>query len=313
MTQKGVFQIVRATTAVRTSKVWADGELVRDTDLGVLFMGDGVTSGGVQQGVSGGSVTELNDLSDVNTGGAGSGQGLVFNGTLWVPQDLVNTVQGQSGAVSLDSGDVPEGSNLYYTEPRVSANASVAANTAKVSADGPVSSHSDVAIGGISSGQRVEWNGSALVPTSAPQGKQIATYSNTNTLTNINTASFTDVPLTGTQVRLDGVFALSGSGIQCNFTGLVLVTYVVHYFSTGQRSALQSRIRVAGSEVGPTISTGYVRNSSGHNEASLSLSWPVAVTSGQTITIAAQRESTVTTSCTLAAAGTSGLSLMRLE
>lgn len=49
-------------------------------------------------------------------------------------------------------------------------NTAIAANTAKVSADGPVSSHSDVDLTGIASGDTLEWNGSALVPKSILNG-----------------------------------------------------------------------------------------------------------------------------------------------
>ena len=46
----------------------------------------------------------------------------------------VNSVNGQTGTVVLDSDDITEGStNQYYTEAKVSANTSVAANTAKIS------------------------------------------------------------------------------------------------------------------------------------------------------------------------------------
>jgi hypothetical protein len=46
----------------------------------------------------------------------------------------VDSVNGQTGTVVLDSDDIAEGStNEYYTEAKVSANTSVAANTAKVS------------------------------------------------------------------------------------------------------------------------------------------------------------------------------------
>lgn len=48
------------------------------------------------------------------------------------PDAPVNSVNGQTGNVSLDTDDIPEGSNLYYTEERVAANSAVQANTAKV-------------------------------------------------------------------------------------------------------------------------------------------------------------------------------------
>ncbi|MCK5611828.1 hypothetical protein KAR91_58705 [Candidatus Pacearchaeota archaeon] len=46
--------------------------------------------------------------------------------------DEVLSVAAKTGAVTLDTDDVSEGSNEYYTEAKVSANSNVAANTAKV-------------------------------------------------------------------------------------------------------------------------------------------------------------------------------------
>ena len=43
----------------------------------------------------------------------------------------VNSVNGDTGVVVLDTADIAEDTNLYYTEARVSANTDVAANTAK--------------------------------------------------------------------------------------------------------------------------------------------------------------------------------------
>ncbi|MDC0859739.1 hypothetical protein OAP45_02770 [Candidatus Pelagibacter sp.] len=47
--------------------------------------------------------------------------------------NTVDSVNGQTGAVSLSTTNVNEGTNLYYTDARVTANSSVAANTAKIS------------------------------------------------------------------------------------------------------------------------------------------------------------------------------------
>ena len=47
--------------------------------------------------------------------------------------NTVDSVNGQTGAVTLSTTNVSEGSNLYYTDARVTANSSVAANTAKIS------------------------------------------------------------------------------------------------------------------------------------------------------------------------------------
>jgi len=49
-----------------------------------------------------------------------------------IPSVPVDSVNGQTGVVVLDTGDIDENGNLYFTDARVAANAAVAANTAKV-------------------------------------------------------------------------------------------------------------------------------------------------------------------------------------
>jgi len=73
------------------------------------------------------------------------GDSLIYNGTIWedIPSsDLVQSVAGKVGVVTLNTDDVSEAANKYYTESRVNANTNVAANTAHRSSDGK--NHSDV-------------------------------------------------------------------------------------------------------------------------------------------------------------------------
>ena len=68
-----------------------------------------------------------------------TGDWAISNGTVWEKVDntqSVISVNGLYGYVSLTTSDINEGTNLYYTEARVSANTNVAANTAKVSFPG---------------------------------------------------------------------------------------------------------------------------------------------------------------------------------
>jgi predicted RecA/RadA family phage recombinase len=60
-----------------------------------------------------------------------------WSGSVYVQitSGAVDSVNSQTGVVVLTTTDIAEGTNLYYTEGRVSANADVVANTAKVSAD----------------------------------------------------------------------------------------------------------------------------------------------------------------------------------
>ena len=83
------------------------------------------------------SIKELEDVADTTPT---NNQVLRYNSTSgeYEPTTLdltglVDSVNGQSGDVVLDTDDISEGTtNLYYTEARVSANTDVAANTAKV-------------------------------------------------------------------------------------------------------------------------------------------------------------------------------------
>lgn len=80
------------------------------------------------------------------------------NGTTW-EKSIETTLP--------DTDSLPEGStNLYYTEGRVSANSSVVANTAKVSADGSIGTHSDVDVTTTPpvNGDVLQFDGSNWVP-----------------------------------------------------------------------------------------------------------------------------------------------------
>ena len=87
----------------------------------------------------------------------------VGNGTLALTTDIpsvpVDSVNGQTQVVVLDTDDINEGTtNLYYTEARVAANSAVAANTAKVGITSGQASEitANTAKVGITSGQASE-------------------------------------------------------------------------------------------------------------------------------------------------------------
>lgn len=80
------------------------------------------------------------------------GDAVIYNGTVWEKYDEQTLA---------DTDSLPEGStNLYYTEARVSANTNVTANTAKVSADGSIDTHSDVDTTSVApvEGDVLTWN-----------------------------------------------------------------------------------------------------------------------------------------------------------
>lgn len=85
----------------------------------------GVGSNGYYYVVATAGSTNLDGITDWQIG-----DWLLFNGTAWQKIDqsnLVTSVNGQTGAVSLTTTDINEGTNLYYTDTR--ARASVSAGT----------------------------------------------------------------------------------------------------------------------------------------------------------------------------------------
>ena len=70
-------------------------------------------------------------------------QVLQWNGSTWTAGTVssggggaVDSVNGQTGTVVLDTGDLSEDGNLFFTDARVAANSAVTANTAKSSFPG---------------------------------------------------------------------------------------------------------------------------------------------------------------------------------
>ena len=101
-------------------------------DVGSIIAGTGIS---VDQAT--GNVTVTNSAPD-QTVTLAEGANVTITGTypnFTIASDdvvgAVNSVNGQAGVVVLDSADISEDTNLYYTEARVSANTNVAANTAK--------------------------------------------------------------------------------------------------------------------------------------------------------------------------------------
>jgi hypothetical protein len=93
----------RGTNAERLLVTPLEGELIYTTDTKVLYIGDGVTQGGLQ--VTGAFPESINDLSDVDIANfiPEVGQVLKWNGTEFIPADIVG--QGQQANVDIISDD----------------------------------------------------------------------------------------------------------------------------------------------------------------------------------------------------------------
>ena len=80
--------------------------------------------------VQAGDICVRSDQSRTYINATGNNTSMADWQELSTPVDQILTVNGHVGTVVLSTTDIAEGSNLYYTEERVAANASVAANTA---------------------------------------------------------------------------------------------------------------------------------------------------------------------------------------
>ena len=151
--------------------------------------------------------TNIDGISDWSVG-----DWIIFHDTAWQKvdnTDAVVSVNGQTGAVSLTTSNINEGTNLYYTDARVNANSNVTANTA--------ARHSAVTIGTA--------NGLGL------SGQQIslglASTSTTGALSSTDWNSFndkTDNTGTVTSVTVNSGSGLSGSGTVTS-TGTITLSH----------------------------------------------------------------------------------------
>jgi len=146
-----------------------------------------------------------------------------------------------------------------------------------------------------------------------PETPSFAQYTNTDTATELNTVTDTEVPIMGTQIFLDDDFSVNGNGIQCDFDGVVEVSYAVHHESFSSNVSIEGQISVGGSLDG-AIASGYIRDTAGATEATLACgSQLFSVTSGDVILIVTRRHGNPSGSATMVAAGDSYLSVKRLR
>lgn len=93
----------RYNPSTQTGIIFEEGELVYVTDTKQLWVGDGLTPGGVKvDTVAGSSITSIGDIPDVDvtTSPPNMGEVLVWDGSQWVP-----------GTVASDGSGIVEGSN----------------------------------------------------------------------------------------------------------------------------------------------------------------------------------------------------------
>ena len=124
-----------------------------------------------------------------------------------------------------------------------------------------------------------------------------------------------EVQLTGNSDIL-GQFSISGNGIVCLFDGVVQIMVNVHVESAGTRNSVQMRLQRTRSAVttdlGPIMGTGYIRNNTGHTEASFHMTTIEQVEEDDEFRVLSRRAGTNATDTYLSAAATSSFEMIRI-
>ena len=132
--------ILTGQTSGTVTSVTATSPLTGGTITDTGSIGITQASGSADGYLSSSDWTTFNNKQSTSEKGQANGYAPLNSSTKvdaqYLPDADVISVNGLTGAVSLTTSNINEGTNLYYTEARVSANTDVAANTAKVSFPG---------------------------------------------------------------------------------------------------------------------------------------------------------------------------------
>ena len=188
-----------------------------DASINTPTIVSGVGSDGDYYIVSVAGTTNIDGINDWQVG-----DWIIFHGTAWQKvdnTDAVVSVNGFTGAVSLSTSDISEGTNLYYTESRVSSNTDVSANTA--------ARHDAVTLGttnGLSlSGQQLSLGLSSSSDNGALSSTDWNTFNNKqNTVTLTTTGNNGSATFVGGTLNIP-TYTLSGLGGQPLLSGTGIV------------------------------------------------------------------------------------------
>lgn len=145
-------------------------------------------------------------------------------------------------------------------------------------------------------------------------------YSNTDTTTNINTGSYTTIPLLGSLDWNDDptLYTVAGNIITINTTGRYRITVNIAYDvptvggNSDQRVSVEAQIAINGTPTGTIGNTGYVRHGNGHREASLHITEVFNIIAGQTISVQTIRGGN-SASANFRSAGTSNIYIEKIK
>lgn len=190
------------------------------------------------------------------------GDWLMFNGTVWQKIDqsnLVTSVNGQTGAVSLTSTNISEGTNLYYTDARARASVSAGTGISYSSATGVITNAAPDQTVALTAGTGISTTGTYpnfTIANTAPDQTVALTQGGTTTITGTypnftisssdqyvgtvtsvtGTGTVNGISLSGT-VTSSGSLTLGGTLSNVSLTTQVTGTLPIANGGTGQTTA----------------------------------------------------------------------------
>ena len=147
--------------------------------------------------------TNLNGITDWLVG-----DWAVYNGTIWQKVDnteTVTSVNGQTGAVTLTTTNIAEGTNLYYTDVRARASNSAGTGISYDSATGVITNSAPdqtVSITGA---------GTSVVTGTYPNFTVTSTDSTTGTVTSVAATAGTGISVTGSPITTSGTLNITNT------------------------------------------------------------------------------------------------------
>ena len=154
------------------------------------------------------------------------GDWLMFNGTVWQKIDqsnLVTSVNGQTGAVSLTSTNISEGTNLYYTDARARAAVSAGTGISYSSATGVITNATPDQTVALTAGTGISTTGTYpnfTIANTAPDQTVALTQGGTTTITGTypNFTISSDDQYDGTVTSVSGTGTVNGISLSGTVT-----------------------------------------------------------------------------------------------
>ena len=191
------------------------------------------------------------------------GDWLMFNGTVWQKIDqsnLVTSVNGQTGAVSLTTTNINEGTNLYYTDARARASVSAGTGISYSSATGVITNAAPDQTVALTAGTGISTTGTYpnfTIANTAPDQTVALTQGGTTTITGTypNFTISSDDQYDGTVTSVSGTGTVNGISLSGTVTSSGSLTLAGALSGVDLATQVTGTLPIANGGTGQTTAT----------------------------------------------------------